>query len=82
MGEVVADRHRSMQAVLHSTWNWLGAKERDVLAKLSVFVDGFSRDAAEVVAGATLGTLASLSERSLFAGFHTPQESRATTFMS
>jgi predicted ATPase len=65
VGEVVADRHRSMQAVLHSTWNWLGAKERDVLAKLSVFVDGFSRDAAEVVAGATLGTLASLSERSL-----------------
>jgi predicted ATPase/DNA-binding CsgD family transcriptional regulator len=65
VGEVVADRHRSMQAVLHSTWNWLGAKERDVLAKLSVFVDGFSRDAAEVVAGATLGALATLSERSL-----------------
>ena len=65
VGEVVADRHRSMQAVLRSTWNWLGAKERDVLAKLSVFVDGFSRDAAEVVAGATLGALATLSERSL-----------------
>lgn len=65
VGEVVADRHRSMQTVLHSTWNWLGAKERDVLAKPSVFVDGFSRDAAEAVAGATLGALASLSERSV-----------------
>jgi predicted ATPase/DNA-binding CsgD family transcriptional regulator len=65
VGEVVADRHRSMQAVLHSTWNWLGAKERDVLGKLSVFVGDFSRDAAEVVAGATLGALATLSERSL-----------------
>lgn len=65
VGEVVADRHRSMQAVLQSTWNWLGAKERDVLGKLSVFVGDFSRDAAEVVAGATLGALATLSERSL-----------------
>jgi predicted ATPase len=65
VGEVVADRHRSMQAVLHSTWNWLGAEERDVLGKLSVFVGDFSRDAAEVVAGATLGALATLSERSL-----------------
>jgi predicted ATPase/DNA-binding CsgD family transcriptional regulator len=65
VGEVVADRHRSMQAVLDSTWNWLSDKERDVLARLSVFVDGFSRDAAEAVAGATLGALATLSERSL-----------------
>ena len=65
VGDVVAARHRSMQAVLDSTWKWLGAKERDVLTRLSVFVNGFSKDAAEVVAGATLGALATLSERSL-----------------
>lgn len=64
-GDVVEVRHRSMQAVLDSTWTWLPAPDRDVLARLSVFVDGFSRDAAQKVAGATLGTLATLSERAL-----------------
>ena len=65
VGEVVEARHRSMQAVLAATWTWLGATERDVLARLSVFVGGFGRGAAEDVADATLGILATLSERAL-----------------
>jgi non-specific serine/threonine protein kinase len=65
VGEVVETRHRSMQAVLETTWTWLGVPERDALARLSVFVGGFGRDAAQDVAGATLGILATLSERAL-----------------
>lgn len=64
-GHLVADRHRTLQAVLDTTWTWLGDADRDVLARLSVFVDGFTRAAAEAVAGATLGVLATLSERAL-----------------
>ena len=60
-----SNRHPSMRAVLDSTWNWLSEDEQRVLSGLGVFVGGFSREAAEVVAGATLASLASLSERSL-----------------
>ncbi len=77
-GEVVAVRHRSLQAVLETTWTWLGDAQRDVLARLSVFVDGFTRQAAEAVAGATLGTLATLSERALIR--RVPDDSGATRY--
>ena len=61
----VAGRHRSMRAVLDSSWQCLGYDDRQVLAALGVFAGGFTRDAAETVAGASLSTLASLIERSL-----------------
>jgi non-specific serine/threonine protein kinase len=65
LGQPVAARHRSMQAVLASTWRWLAPTERDGLAALSVFSGTFGRDAAEDVAGASLASLATLCERSL-----------------
>lgn len=77
-GDLVEGRHRSIQAVLATTWTWLGASEREVLARLGIFVDGFSREAARVVAGATLGILATLSERSLIR--RTPQPSGGTRY--
>jgi len=61
----VAGRHRSMRAVLDSSWQLLGEEDRQVLAALGVFAGGFSREAAETVAGASLSSLASLIERSL-----------------
>jgi non-specific serine/threonine protein kinase len=61
----VTARHRSMHAVLDSSWEWLGNEERRVLAGLSVFAGGFTREAAHAVAGARLSSLASLVERSL-----------------
>lgn len=61
----VAGRHRSMRAVLDSSWQLLGEEDRQVLAALGVFAGGFTRDAAETVAGASLSSLASLIERSL-----------------
>jgi len=60
----VAPRHRSMRAVLAQSWDLLPAGEQHMLAGLSVFRGGFTADAAEAVAGATLDVLAMLVERS------------------
>lgn len=61
----VADRHRSMRAVLDSSWAGLGEEEQQVFGTLSVFSGSFSREAAGVVAGASLSSLSALAEKSL-----------------
>jgi predicted ATPase/DNA-binding CsgD family transcriptional regulator len=61
----VEDRHRSLAVILDSSWRWLSERERTALSALSIFVGGFTREAAETVAGADLGVLAALAERSL-----------------
>jgi non-specific serine/threonine protein kinase len=61
----VEQRHRSLNAILESSWRWLSAMEQTVLSALAVFVGGFTREAAEAVADANLGVLATLAERSL-----------------
>jgi predicted ATPase/DNA-binding CsgD family transcriptional regulator len=62
---LVEDRHRSLAVILDSSWCWLSATERTVLSSLAIFVGGFTREAAEVVAEADLGVLATLAGRSL-----------------
>ncbi|HXU97073.1 MAG TPA: LuxR C-terminal-related transcriptional regulator, partial [Jiangellaceae bacterium] len=62
---LVEERHRSIEAVLDSSWRWLGETDRTVIEALGVFVGGFTREAAEVVAGADLGTLSRLSQLAL-----------------
>jgi predicted ATPase/DNA-binding CsgD family transcriptional regulator len=62
---VVEERHRSIQVVLDSSWQWLGDGDRSVIEALGVFVGGFTREAAEAVAGADLGTLSQLSQLAL-----------------
>lgn len=47
-------RHRSMQAVFDHSWQLLTTEEQQVLARCSVFRGGFTREAAEQVANATL----------------------------
>jgi DNA-binding SARP family transcriptional activator/predicted ATPase len=57
-------RHRSMKAVIDSSWAKLSDDEKQVFASLSVFQGGFTRQAAEQIAGASpriLGTLISKS---------------------
>jgi predicted ATPase/DNA-binding XRE family transcriptional regulator len=61
----VPARHRSMRAVFDHSWQLISEDERDALCRLSVFRSGFTRDAAEQVAGAGLSVLASLASRSL-----------------
>jgi DNA-binding SARP family transcriptional activator/predicted ATPase len=57
-------RQRSMHAVFGRSWQRLAPHEQAVLAKLSVFRGGFSRAAAEKVAGANLRILLSLVNKS------------------
>jgi tetratricopeptide (TPR) repeat protein len=54
-----------MRAVLDATWGMLAKDERQAFARLSVFRGGFTREAAEAVAGAGLRTLISLVSKSL-----------------
>jgi predicted ATPase/class 3 adenylate cyclase len=61
----VPDRHRSIRAVFDYSWGLLNSAEKDVFAALSVFRGGFTREAAETVAGASLRDLANLSNKTL-----------------
>ena len=58
-------RHRSIRAVLDPSLQTLSDTDRAVLEKLCVFRGGFTRNAAEAVAGATLPSLARLVHKSL-----------------
>ncbi len=61
----VPGRHRSVRAVFDHSWTLLSVEEREVLRRLSVFRGGFRREAAAVVAGASLPVLARLVDTSL-----------------
>lgn len=61
----VPDRHRSIRGVIEQSWALLSEDECVVLMKLSAFSGGFTRPAAEAVAGATLFSLSSLVSKSL-----------------
>jgi predicted ATPase len=61
----IPERHRSLTAVCNSTWEYLSDTERDDFARLSVFRGGFTRSAAEQVAGTSLRSLVTLVKKSL-----------------
>lgn len=61
----VPERHRSLQSVFEHSWALLSASEQSALRRLSVFRGGFTRQAAEHVAGATLAALSALVSKSL-----------------
>src|SRR5690606_36943306 len=58
------ERHGSIRAVFDYSWAMLDDPERTVFSALSVFRGGFTREAAEHVAGASLRTLANLVSKS------------------
>jgi len=58
-------RHRSMRAVFDHSWKLLPEEEQNVLLRLSIFQGGFSREAAQQVANATLPALSALVTKSL-----------------
>lgn len=60
-----SDRHRSMRAVLDGTWRTMSETCRAALRGSSVFVGGFSAEAAVAVAGTTATALAALADLSL-----------------
>ncbi|MFV1990491.1 MAG: adenylate/guanylate cyclase domain-containing protein, partial [Acidimicrobiales bacterium] len=61
----VPDRHRSIRAVFDYSWSLLSEAEQETFTALSVFRGGFSRDAAQSVAGASLRGIANLASKSL-----------------
>jgi predicted ATPase/class 3 adenylate cyclase len=61
----VPDRHRSIRAVFEYSWGLLSSGEKDAFAALSVFRGGFTREAAETIAGASLRDLANLANKTL-----------------
>lgn len=61
----VPARHRSIRAIFDSTWGRLNEAERETLLRLAVFRGGFTRSAAQQVAGAGLRMLNLLLSKSL-----------------
>lgn len=57
-------RHRSLRAVFEHSWNLLDNAEREILMSLSIFRGGFTRLAAQQVAGASLQQLMALVSKS------------------
>lgn len=59
------ERQRSMRGVFEWSWQLLNEADRRTYHALSVFRGGFTREAAQSVAGASLGVLTRLSHKSL-----------------
>ena len=59
------ERQRSMRAVFDWSWQRLSAAERQVLARLAVFRGGFTRQAGQAVAEASLPVLTRLLHKAL-----------------
>ncbi len=61
----VPKRHQSLRAAFNQSWRLLGGEARDAFRRASVFRGGFTAEAVEAVAGASLPVLSSLVTRSL-----------------
>ncbi len=57
-------RHRSIHAVFNHSWSMLQPAEQEIFMHLSVFRGGFTRQAAQQVAGASLQQLAGFVDKS------------------
>ncbi|MEZ4619848.1 MAG: BTAD domain-containing putative transcriptional regulator [Caldilineaceae bacterium] len=58
------ERQRSMRTILDYSWQRLTVREQDVFMRLATFQGGFTRAAAQAVAGATLPILVHLVDKS------------------
>lgn len=58
-------RHQSLRAVFDQSWNLFSVHEQQVLMALSIFENGFTREAALQVAAAGLPVLLTLSDKML-----------------
>jgi len=59
------ERHRTLRAAIEWSYELLTPSERVLLARLAVFVEGFTLEAAEAICGADLELVASLMGKSL-----------------
>lgn len=63
-------RQRSIRAVFDYAWRQLSGTEREVIARLAVFRAGFTREAAQAVAHASLQDLMVLTNKSILRRSH------------
>jgi len=61
----IPERQRSIRAIFLHSWNLLSETERKVFARLSIFRDGFTRQAAQAISNASLRDLTGLANKSL-----------------
>ena len=61
----ISEHERGVRAVFDYLWELLDSPAQDALMKLSIFQDGFTRDAAQEVTGASLQALLTLQHRRL-----------------
>ncbi len=61
----ISERHRSLRTTFNHSWQMLDKEQQEILAKLSVFQGGFSRQAASQITGANLTDLSTLLDKSL-----------------
>jgi tetratricopeptide (TPR) repeat protein len=61
-------RHRSLRAVIDSSWALLDEPQKEILVNLTIFEDEFDPKAAQWVANASLNQLAALMDKSLLYG--------------
>ncbi len=61
----IAGRHKSIKAVFEHSWQLLKPKEQRILAQLSVFRGGFTRQAASSIADTNLAVLSALVGKSV-----------------
>jgi predicted ATPase len=54
------ERHRSVRAAINTSWDRLAEREQTTLVQISVFRGGFTREAVQAVAGASVATLSRL----------------------
>jgi len=66
-GAPARPEHVSLRAVVERSWAMLAPRERDSLAAISVFRDGFTRAAAQAVAKTSMPLLSSLVDGGLLA---------------
>jgi DNA-binding SARP family transcriptional activator/predicted ATPase len=59
------ERHRSLRAVFDYSWQLFSAQEQRVLMALALFPSGFTREAAQAVAGASIAVLLVLADKML-----------------
>lgn len=63
--EDVPQRQRSLRAAFNHSWRLLSEREQALFSQMSIFRGGFTRAAAQAVAGATLHDLQGLVNKSL-----------------
>ena len=74
----VPERQRSIRAAFDHSWNLLAEREQQVFRALSAFRGGFTRQAAQAVAGASLQELRRLVNQSLLYRALTPSTTLRT----